>query len=355
MRREHASLDILGCLDCGGSLRLIATETAPDAHVITGVLTCEACAREYPIVRGVPRMTPRRLARDVEETVDAFGYQWERANAVLKHARFSAPEVFLDFIHPVQAAWFRDKIVLDGGCGIGRFTTASAAFGARLVIGVDLSTSTDVAFENTRHLPNVLIVRADILALPLRQKINYAFSVAVLHHTADPRGAFLHMTTKVVPGGSVSAWVYGRENNGWIVHLINPMRRVTSRIPRPALLLLAHLLAIPLTAVTRGVYGPVARRPALAPIRAGLFYFDYMAFLAQFGYREHAFIVFDHAVPAIAAYIRREDFASWFRDAGLEQVEITMRGGNSWRGFGLVPALAGRPASLRALRQGGPL
>lgn len=337
MHLEHASLDILGCLDCGGSLRLTAAATAPDAHVITGTLTCGTCAREYPIVRGVPRMVPRQLARDVMATVDAFGYQWKQANAVLKDARFSAPEVFLDFIHPVEPAWFRDKIVLDGGCGIGRFTTASSAFGARLAIGVDLSASVEVAFENTRHLPNVLIVQADILALPLQRKIDYAFSVAVLHHTADPRGAFLHMTTKVVPDGSVSAWVYGRENNGWIVHAINPMRRVTSRVPRPVLLVLAHLLAIPLTVITRGVYGPVARRPALRPLRAGLFYFDYMAFLAQFGYREHAFIVFDHAVPAIAEYIRREEFAAWFRDAGLKQVLITMRGGNSWRGFGLVP------------------
>ncbi len=320
----------------------MAAETAADGHVMEGRLACGTCAREYPILRGVPRMVPRRLSRQVEDTVDAFGYQWRQANAVLKDARFSAPEVFLDFIYPVQPAWFRDKVVLDGGCGIGRFTIAAATFGARLVVGVDLSEAADVAFENTRHLPNVLIVQADILALPLQRTIDYGFSVAVLHHTADPRGAFLHMTTKVVPGGSVSAWVYGRENNGWIVHVINPIRRVTSRLPRAALLALAHAAAIPLTIVTRGIYGPVARRPALRWMRRGLFYFEYLAFLAQFGYREHAFIIFDHAVPAIAEYIRREEFADWFRSAGLEDVVITMRGGNSWRGFGLVPKAAAR-------------
>ena len=155
MRSDHALLDVLGCLDCGGSLGLTATDSASDGHVITGTLTCASCARDYPVAGGVPRMTPRRLARDVEETVDAFGYQWQQANAVLKDARFSSPEVFLDFIHPVQPEWFRDKIVLDGGCGIGRFTTASAAFGARLVLGVDLSASADIAFENTRHLPRL--------------------------------------------------------------------------------------------------------------------------------------------------------------------------------------------------------
>jgi SAM-dependent methyltransferase len=347
VRADPAAVDVLGCLECGGPLRLTAVTTAGDGHVMEGRLACGRCPREYPIRRGVPRMIPRRLARQVEQTVDAFGYQWRQANVILRDARFSAPEVFLDFIHPVEPAWFREKIVLDGGCGIGRFTIASATFGARLVIGIDLSDSVDVAFDNTRHLPNVVIAQADILELPLQRAVDYAFSVAVLHHTADPRAAFLHMTTRVVPGGSVSAWVYGREHNGWIVHVINPMRRITSRLPRPLLLALAHAAAVPLTIAARGVYGPVARRPALRWMRAGLFYFEYMAFLAQFGYREHAFIVFDHAVPAIAEYISRDEFAEWFRAAGLEQVVITMRGGNSWRGFGLVPqvVISGSPAS----------
>lgn len=295
-----------------------------------------SCAAVYPITRGVPRLAVGSQSADVEHTVDAFGYQWQQANAVLKDARFSSPDVFLDFIHPVQPQWFQAKVVLDAGCGIGRFTIASAVFGARLVIGVDLSASVDVAFDNTRHLPNVVIVQADILRLPLARAIDYAFSVAVLHHTADPRGAFLHMTSKVVPQGGVSAWVYGRENNGWIVHVVNPIRGVTSRLPRPALLLAAHVAAIPLTLTVKTVYGPVARHPRLHWMRRGLFYFDYMAFLAQFGYREHAFIIFDHAVPTIAEYIRRDDFAEWFEAAGLERVVITMRGGNSWRGFGRI-------------------
>jgi hypothetical protein len=161
--------------------------------------------------------------------------------------------------------------------------------------------------------------------------------VAVLHHTADPRGAFLHMATKVVPGGNVSAWVYGRENNGWIIHGLNPVRRVTSRIPRALLLALSYLIAIPINMLTRFVYMPVRRRPALTPLRRFLFYFDYMIFLGRFGYREQAFIVFDHAVPVIAEYIRREEFAEWFDAARLEDVLITMRGGNSWRGFAAVP------------------
>src|SRR5436190_23275931 len=188
MRLAHFELNILACVDCGGELRLSATTTAGDGHVMEGTLACAGCARSYPIVRGVPRMTPAQFTQDVHDTVGAFGYQWKQANDILKQGFFSTPECFLDFIEPVEPSFFRDKIVLDGGCGIGRFTIWSASWGARLAIGVDLSDSVDVAFENTRQLPNVLIVQADILALPVQRKIDYAFSVAVLHHTADPRG-----------------------------------------------------------------------------------------------------------------------------------------------------------------------
>jgi len=281
-------------------------------------------------------MIDASLSAAVGQTIDGFGYQWEKATALFD-ARFSHPQTFLDFIHPVGAEWFSQKTVLDGGCGSGRFTRAASGFGARLVVGVDLSDAVELAFERTRHLENVLIVQGDMLHLPLRRVFDYAFSIGVLHHTADPRAAFLEMSAKVVRGGGVSAWVYGAENNGWILRVINPMRQVTSRLPRPLLLVLAHLVAAPLTLVIKSVYGPVSRAPQLAWLRKRLFYYDYMVFLDQFGYREHAFIVFDHAVPAIAEYVPREVFAEWFRQAGLERTVITDRAGNSWRGFGLVP------------------
>ena len=334
MRAEASA--VLACVRCEGPLDLTIADQAGDGHVMTGHLVCARCGAMFPLERGVPRLTEGALSGDVGQTIEAFGYQWNRATALFD-ARFSRAETFLDFIHPVQQEWFVDKVVLDGGCGSGRFTLLAAGFRARLVVGIDLSSAVEVAFERSRHLENVLIVQGDMLCLPLRSVFDYAFSIGVLHHTADPRGAFMHMVSKVVPGGGVSAWVYGAESNEWVVRVINPARRITTHLPRPLLLVLAHIAAVPLTIVVKSIYGPVSRRPRLAWLKRRLFYFEYLAFLAQFGYREHAFIVFDHAVPAIAEYVSRGTFADWFRQAGLEHTVITDRAGNSWRGFGLVP------------------
>ena len=69
------------------------------------------------------------------------------------------------------------------------------------------------------------------------RKFDYAFSVGVLHHLPDPRGGFLSLASKVKPGGHISAWIYGAENNEWITRWVNPVReKITSRIDRRALL-----------------------------------------------------------------------------------------------------------------------
>lgn len=111
---------------------------------------------------------------------------------------------------------FKDKLVLEAGCGKGRHTLLAASWGAREVIGIDLSAAVETAFAATREMENVHIVQADIYRLPLARVFDYAFSVGVLHHLPDPRAGFQSLAAAVKEGGHVSAWVYGAENNEWI-------------------------------------------------------------------------------------------------------------------------------------------
>ncbi len=337
MRNDPTLLNLLCCPLCQKDLRVgEVTATAPDGHIMTGDLVCTACGNKYPIVRGVPQFTPDAISDEVETTVKGFGFQWQRADPLITDTKFKAVDTFLDFIKPVEPAYFADKVVLDGGCGSGRFSHWAQQFGAKAVFGVDLSESVDTAFNNTRGFPNVIIVQADLLSLPLRQAFDYAFSIGVLHHTDDPRGAFDGIVSRVRPGGGMSAWVYSRENNEWIVNILNPIRRhLTSRLPHPILRLLSYVITVPLFLLLKGVYRPVGKSPRLTWLRSRLLYFDYLYFLSGFGFHEQALIVFDHMVPTISEYIPREEFQQWFDENGLHDVVITSRAGNSWRGFGI--------------------
>jgi SAM-dependent methyltransferase len=325
-------LSYLVCPACEGTLEL-SVSNAEQEEIIEGALRCTGCAASFRISAGIPRFADlENIESDKRATAAGFGWQWQHFTQ--EDARYA--EQFLGWIAPVTPEFFRDKVVLEGGCGKGRHTQLAARWDAREVIGIDLSVAVETAFAATRSLPNAHIVQADIYRLPFARTFDYAFSVGVLHHLPDPRGGFLSLASKVKPGGHISAWIYGAENNEWITRFVNPVReRITSRIDQRALLQLSKVPAACVYLATKLVYGPLNRnRSSLAQ---HLFYNDYLSAIAPFGWREQHTIVFDHLVAPTAFYISRDAFEEWWREAGARDVQISWHNRNSWRGLGIIP------------------
>lgn len=297
-----------------------------------GELRCTSCASLFPITCGIPRFANLdHVESDKRATAAGFGWQWQHFTQ--EDERYA--EQFLGWIAPVTPDFFRDKIVLEGGCGKGRHTQLAARWGAREVIGIDLSAAVETAFAATRALANAHIIQADIYHLPLARKFDYAFSVGVLHHLPDPRAGFLALASKVKSGGHVSAWIYGAENNEWITRFVNPVReKITSRMNQRRLLQLSKLPAACLYFATKLVYGPLNRRSS--SLARHLFYNDYLNAISNFGWREQHTIVFDHLVAPTAFYISRDEFENWWRDIDAHEVVIGWHNRNSWRGLGRV-------------------
>ncbi|HMJ26427.1 MAG TPA: methyltransferase domain-containing protein [Pyrinomonadaceae bacterium] len=327
-------LQYLSCPRCTGAIALASADEREAGEIIEGQLSCASCAQTWPITRGVPRFASlSTVEEDKAATAAGFGWQWQHFTQT--DAKYE--QQFLGWIAPVTPEFFKDKIVLEGGCGKGRHTQLAARWGARDVIGIDLSAAVETAFAATRHLENAHIVQADIYNLPLARAFDYAFSVGVLHHLPDPRGGFKSLAAKIKAGGHISAWVYGAENNEWITRWVNPLRhRLTSRMNPSLLLQLSKVPAAIVFAATKLVYGPLNRSPRGVSLARHLFYNDYLNAIAPFGWREQHTIVFDHLVAPTAFYISRDDFADWWREIGAGEVEISWHNSNSWRGFGRI-------------------
>lgn len=325
-------LQYLRCPSCAGSIELSETTSFDGQEILSGTLRCLSCDSRYQILRGIPRFaTPGEVEEEKAATAENFGWQWRH----FTQSDELYSEQMLGWLAPVQPEFFRDKLVLEGGCGKGRHTQLASAWGAREVIGIDLSEAVETAFENTRYLENVHIIQADIYRLPLARVFDYAFSIGVLHHLPDPRGGFLSLASKVKPGGHISAWVYGAENNEWLVKFVNPLReRVTSRMGKRALLHLSKVPTALVYAATKLIYGPLNRSPLRKAIAGKLFYNDYLSAISKFGWREHHTIVFDHLVAPTAYYIARDEFESWWKQLKATEVAIGWHNKNSWRGFG---------------------
>jgi SAM-dependent methyltransferase len=328
-------LPYLKCPACRQEVSLATVARTEGQEIMEGELVCGSGAHRFSIVRGIPRFTVlSEIEAEKVATASRFGWSWQHFNHY--DERYSAQ--FLGWIAPVTPDFFKDKVVLEGGCGKGRHTQLAARWGARDVIGVDLSNAVETAFAWTRDYENAHIVQADIYNLPFARAFDYAFSVGVLHHLSNPRAGFLSLASKVKEQGHISAWVYGAENNAWITSWVDPVReKVTSQINPATLLQLSKLPTLLLYLATKLVYGPLNRSPATAPIAGRLFYNDYLAAISGFGWREHHTIVYDHLVAPTAFYISREEFESWWQEIRATEVKIRWHNKNSWCGWGRLP------------------
>jgi SAM-dependent methyltransferase len=112
---------------------------------------------------------------------------------------------------PKLESWLagRERI-LDAGCGNGRVTALLRRHAPEeaQVVGIDL-TAAHIAAQNLGGARNVHFQQQDLLGdLSGLGKFDLIYCQEVLHHTADPAGAFLNLSRSLAPGGEIAIYVY---------------------------------------------------------------------------------------------------------------------------------------------------
>jgi SAM-dependent methyltransferase len=204
------TLALLRCPRCRGGLE---TSTEPAGF------RCPSCALTFPDLGGVPRFAG-------ESYVASFGRQWNRYDV----ARDAEDEAVFAVKAGVDPRDLAGKLVLDAGCGGGRYARLLGRFGAK-VVGVDLSSAVEKAASLCADLPDVSILQGDLTRIPLAEGVfDLAFSIGVLHHGPDPRGAFAEVARRVKPGGLLAVWLY-RKNTPPQEWANSALRAVSTRLP----------------------------------------------------------------------------------------------------------------------------
>lgn len=257
-----------------------------------------------------------KLARGSPER---FGYSWDRYNDI----KPDHEEQFLRWTAPLRPEDWAGVRFIDGGCGIGRNSYWPLKYGAAGGVGIDVDPRTLArARQNLGNFPEFEVRHQSIYDISERDAFDIAFSIGVVHHLEDPERAVASLVRATRPGGRVLVWLYGRENNGWIVNFADPFRKlIFSRLP----LRVVHGLSWPATALL------------WVMLRLGLQNIEYFRLIRRFSFEHLRAIVFDHMIPRIALYYRRDEAIALLKSAGLEHVEAHWVNEMSWAVSGTKP------------------
>ncbi|TNF54425.1 methyltransferase domain-containing protein [bacterium] len=389
---KYRLLDFLACPDCGGELRVTVFKekqvacgvSAPAVkcrhscwledsgkemsdcsrcysfEIETGILVCTR-DHIFPIIGHIPRMLPdafcglenfidefkdrlplreiqkaidgreiRTFARMQKNTQESFGYQWLRYDV---NDDREDREIFLSDSQ-LSENELRGKVILDAGCGMGRYTRVAGQMGGE-IIGIDLSWSILKAHQKTVDNPCVHIIQGDLLNLPFRKKqFDVIYSLGVLHHTPDPRKAFTNLSSCLKEKGIMSIWVYGTagkfrnfktnplrgerrkyvSNNitkwiHWFIvgvreFLSNTLRLLTTRMYLPFLYLLCYPLA------------------ALGKVP----FLKYFTASVHNNWKVRLQENFDWFSPQYQSHHTKEEVAGWFDEVKLNTVSVLEHG-----------------------------
>ena len=269
-------------------------------------------------------MPPPPNKGDTDDTVitgsaERFGYEWDE----YAELRPEYEEQFRRWTVLLPPQEWIGKTFLDVGCGMGRNAYWAASWGATEGLAIDIDDRSLASARRTlAKFPQVAVEKRSAYEIGECDRFDIVFSIGVIHHLADPAAALRGMLGATRPGGRVLIWVYGLENNGWIVTFLNPLRKALfSKLP---IALVHHLSLYPAAALWLG-------------LRLGIGRTAYFKLIRQWTFRQLRSVVFDQMLPRIANYWAKADVDQLMRDCGLQQVELSWVNEMSWCAVGRKP------------------
>lgn len=192
MYKEHVK--ILACPKCKGNLELFGE----GEFVENGSLECKKCNVSYEILNGIPRFV------ESSNYADSFGFEWNMHKKTQYDSASGVSASRTRFYKETRWEKCEGKIILEAGCGSGRFTpyALELAGDSGLVISFDYSNAVDAA--SNKPSKNLLRIQADIFNLPLRdESCDKCFCFGVLQHTPSAKNAIKSLVNSLRGGGNL--------------------------------------------------------------------------------------------------------------------------------------------------------
>ncbi|MDP2683946.1 MAG: class I SAM-dependent methyltransferase [bacterium] len=232
--------------------------------------------------------------------------------------------------------------ILDAGCGNGRITALLRKYSplTTKITGIDL-TSAHIAKNNLKKFNNIKIIKKDLLEnLTNLGKFDFIYCQEVLHHTNNPKKAFLNLCKILEPAGEIAIYVYKKKA---------PIREYVDDLIRYQISDLSYNKAIKACKQITDLGKMLSKNKIkikvpdvdILEIKKGTY--DLQRFIYYFfmkcywnnnlTHNENTAINYDWYHPQLCFRYTIEDIQKWFKDANLKIIHeftdfygITMRG-----------------------------
>ena len=268
---------------------------------------------------------------DDTKTAEAFADSWNN----LPLGSVYTQKQFQDWFTPITRENVEGKSVLELGCGNGSLLLHMAEWKPSRLVGVDLGSSVSSARKNMERagFDNYDLVQTDLTSFA-SDGFDMTYSIGVLHHLQEPAKGFHSVIANTKRGGRFHCWVYAREGNEIIIKVVDPLRKLVSRLPW---WFTKYFVATPLV-VPYYFYAKLVRLLRNSSVTKHAPIYEYSLWIAErdFGFFRH--VAFDQLVTPQTVYLDQQTVESWLADPRVkpESTYLVFRNGNSWKFGGVV-------------------
>lgn len=194
-------MDILACPECQQDFSLKESE-AVDDKIASGLLRCENCHLEFPIIDGIPRILPEpERKKNYSQNFQLY----------LTKLNWHLPQNKQRFYQLTewQPKDIKDKYVLDAGCGNGHWLWQFAEEGAGQMVAFDYTEAVERAAKICSRFDNIDYLQANLFKMPFKDELfDIVHSHGVIMNTSDPKKAIEGLAKKLKTGGELAILLY---------------------------------------------------------------------------------------------------------------------------------------------------
>jgi SAM-dependent methyltransferase len=264
-------------------------------------------------------------------TADAFSTSWNS----LSVGSIYTYDQFVDWLAPLTKQDVQGQDVLELGCGNGSLMRHTLEWHPKHLYGIDLGGAVHSARAslNQSAYTNWTVEQTDLVTYQ-SEGFDLVYCIGVLHHLKDPEAGFRAVVANVRSGGCLHCWVYAKEGNSLVMLLVEPIRKIASKLPWR---INKYLVAVPL-ALFFFLYAKILVKANPHKVFSRFPMYCYCQWIAKRGFSFFHHVVFDQLVTPQTEYLERSTIENWLKDSRIDpsSTYILMRNGNSWKFGGRV-------------------